>query len=693
MASRGQIQIDVVADTTKVDDKLSRELKTIVKGLKLQSVPIGADASNFAADVKKKLKSSLGKAKPAQIPVTPDVDGFVRDANGKLRDAKGRFVPVTVPIGADTTGFTRDVNGKLRDAKGRFVTAGKAAGEGFGTGAVGGIRKSFGSALSSAMQSASKTASSAAATLGTTLGVAVIAALAPVIIGGISSVITVAAALGAGAAIIGIGALALKGNERLVAEAKSTVETIKQVFAEAAAPLIEPFSEALTEVRRLVKSLAPDFKALFAGIAPSVRALTSALGPTLKPILDGLKKSLPGINAAFTGLAKGLVILGNSIGKFFTTIFKDGPVVQAMTKNLFAFAAALLDVLGPAIRVTSVLFSAFVNLGRASAIGWTLAWEQIKKAFDGGSGAISRLTAAWAPLKQAIMAVWDALKQFAAADTNEEIALSMVVLVQKIKDAWGPLKDFLSVVWDEAWAFIKRVWSEKVVPWWEGTVKPYLTEQIKEFVANVFSSMVSEAVGFLASLPGRAAAALAGLGSSIRGAVLGAVAGAASWLYNAGRDVIQGLINGITSRIGGIADAVSRIAQSIPSTVRKLLDSNSPSRVMMRVGADTVQGLTMGMSSQEEQMRRQVANIAASMTPVPVGAVRGGDGASMQTAASGVRVWPSQPPAPDSTPTIVIESVGQDRLSQLLVEILQYGVRVRGGDVQKVLGRSSGGVR
>jgi hypothetical protein len=321
-----------------------------------------------------------------------------------------------------------------------------------------------------------------------------------------------------------------------------------------------------------------------------------------------------------------------------------------------------------------------------------MAWEQIKKAFDGGTGAIDRITAAWEPLKQAIIAVWDALTRFAAADTEAELALTMVALVEEIKKAWGPLKDFLGVVWDEAWAYVMRVWNEKVIPWWEGTAKPYLINEIKSFVAGIFSSMVSEAVAYLESFPARAAGALAGLGGSIRGAVMSAVAGAGSWLVGAGSSIVQGLINGITSRIGSLVATASRLAQSIPSIVRQGLDSHSPSRVMMKVGADTVQGLMVGMSSQEEQLRRQLAGITNSMTMAGTRGARGGDGASMGAPAGGVRMWPSQPDRSAAPMNLTIDSAGS-ALDEVLVQVLSKAVRVRGGNVQKVLGKSAGGVR
>lgn len=682
----GQIDtayIEILPDLKNFDKQAVKELKSTLKDVGNQLDKAVQQMSSVleksAADAGKAMGEALGEGG------TSGADAFTKDATGRLRNSRGQFVKLGEEIGESIgEGLTRDINGRLRDSRGKFVKESTGLGDATGGGFFSGLKNKI-SGVGDFITKSLSTVAPALGVAGVSMGGTLVATLAPIVISGLAAAATVGGALLAGTAIIGIGALALKENQKLVDEAKSTVDTLKKVFASAAEPLVAPFSDALKEVRKVVTGLAPDLKTLFAGVAPSVRALTAALGPTLAGVMDGLKKSLPGINAAFAGLSEVLPKIGKSVGNFFATIFKDSAVIKKLTKDFGDFIAWILDIAAPAFRVLTVLFSAFVNVTKMVGDGIALAWKDAMAAFDGGSGALQRIAEAWRPLKVAIYEVWDALKLFAAADTAEERAATFRVLVEKIKEAWGPLKGFLSQVWDEAWAAVKRAWDEKVVPWWEGTAKPWLTNQVKSFVVGVFSSMVSEAVSYLASLPGRAAGALAGLGGSIRGAVFSAVAGAAGWLWGAGSSIVSGLVSGILSRIGEVANAASRLGQII----RDNKGPESYDRVMLRpAGRLIVQGLQAGMADEEMPLQYQMQGLTKKISSAPIAqeamdAAGGSDG-------GGVRVWPGQQAA-ESTTNLVIQSDGS-KLADLLVEVLSKAVRVRGGNVQKVLGTTAGGV-
>ncbi|ORE90190.1 phage protein [Stappia sp. 22II-S9-Z10] len=64
-----------------------------------------------------------------------------------------------------------------------------------------------------------------------------------------------------------------------------------------------------------------------------------------------------------------------------------------------------------------------------------------------------------------------------------------------------------------------------------------------------------------------------------------------------GKDIIQGLINGIGSMASAAVDKVRSVGSSIVGAVRGVFDSHSPSRVMHAIGQDVMAGLTNGMSA------------------------------------------------------------------------------------------------
>lgn len=79
------------------------------------------------------------------------------------------------------------------------------------------------------------------------------------------------------------------------------------------------------------------------------------------------------------------------------------------------------------------------------------------------------------------------------------------------------------------------------------------------------------------------------------GIVLGAIGGFGSMLYNVGRDMISGLINGIKSMVGAAGNAVKGIGSDAVSGIKNLLGIHSPSTVFAEIGQNMGTGLIQGL--------------------------------------------------------------------------------------------------
>lgn len=66
-------------------------------------------------------------------------------------------------------------------------------------------------------------------------------------------------------------------------------------------------------------------------------------------------------------------------------------------------------------------------------------------------------------------------------------------------------------------------------------------------------------------------------------------------LFAIGKNIIDGLINGIKSKAADVKNTVKDIASSIGDKIRGILDIHSPSRVMAKIGMYTSQGLAEGI--------------------------------------------------------------------------------------------------
>lgn len=90
-----------------------------------------------------------------------------------------------------------------------------------------------------------------------------------------------------------------------------------------------------------------------------------------------------------------------------------------------------------------------------------------------------------------------------------------------------------------------------------------------------------------------------------RDTLQGVFVGMHNTFYGMGVDAINGLIEGMNSK-GPAATAQAQYdAERLEKTYRKTLDSHSPSRKMIEVGGDVVDGVIVGMKNKQEQLVKQ----------------------------------------------------------------------------------------
>ncbi|WP_284037464.1 phage tail tape measure protein [Neobacillus sp. 114] len=86
-------------------------------------------------------------------------------------------------------------------------------------------------------------------------------------------------------------------------------------------------------------------------------------------------------------------------------------------------------------------------------------------------------------------------------------------------------------------------------------------------------------------------------------------------LWQIGKDIIQGLVNGIGSMGSAVWEKAKGIASSIGESIRKKLEINSPSKVMLQIGKWTGMGLDDGLSSMVSKINRTSTELANAAIP------------------------------------------------------------------------------
>lgn len=84
--------------------------------------------------------------------------------------------------------------------------------------------------------------------------------------------------------------------------------------------------------------------------------------------------------------------------------------------------------------------------------------------------------------------------------------------------------------------------------------------------------------------------------------------------FTAGADLLNGLVNGITSRAVAVRDAVVGMADAVGGWFREKLGINSPSRVFMQYGGWIADGAAIGMQGGQGVVRNAALAIATAAT-------------------------------------------------------------------------------
>ena len=131
---------------------------------------------------------------------------------------------------------------------------------------------------------------------------------------------------------------------------------------------------------------------------------------------------------------------------------------------------------------------------------------------------------------------------------------------------------------------------------------------------------------------------------SLLSSILNVFKGVGSLLFNAGKWLVQGFINGIESMFGSIVNAAWNMIQSLGGSVLKVLGIGSPSKVAMYWGSMTGEGLVQGMLGHQNAVKQAAAKMAQGVNTgiasgihaaVPLGITTGTSVSSALTVGGG----------------------------------------------------------
>lgn len=427
-------------------------------------------------------------------------------------------------------------------------------------------------------------------------------------------------------------------------------------------------SGGLANQQRILSAQWANMKAnLGAGLLPVVtRAVTffnslfSASSP-LAPLLERVKAAVAPLAAAFTGAGTGSSALSGALdavkaafASIMPTLLKFGQQIMAVlgpaihsiggivTGQLLPAFAAFLPAVTPIVRF-------FLNVFGGAVVG---ALKGVVNVVKGVLTAISGImnvfagilkgdwSRAWQGVKQIFSGAFTALKGAVQVFLNVGVLgifrKGFALLKSLAQAGWNGLKSLFSASMSAIGSLLGRL---------PGILRGAFTSAFGA-ARSAVSTGISTVLSFFRALPGRIVSALGSLGSA---------------LYGVGKNIVQGLVNGVRSMAGALKDALLRLLPGPLAKFAGALGINSPSTVFAGYGRNIGEGLIVGVQSQQHAVERAIAQLA--VTPaLPRRGVQVGVAAPGATSAAGsaITVIQNYPPA---TPERAIRHAVGDALA------------------------------
>ncbi len=430
--------------------------------------------------------------------------------------------------------------------------------------------------------------------------------------------------------------------------------TLAGVLLSALGPAIQQIAEILGPVLlQAVQAVAP-------AIGPLVQALVSiiaAIAPIL-PIVGQLAAQLGGI------LAQALTTLAPTLGSILELFARlAGPVLTllgtvlnvlltALTPVIDALVGALMPILPQIVNMFTMLITAVSPL--VTLIGQFLAQaiaQLLPPILQLIPLIISQLMPAFISLMPAIMSIVQAL--FPLIPILAELIVSLMPIISLLVQLQATILSQLIPAIAPLIVIVIQLATTIL-----GALLPAILPVITTFVklattllgtvigalASLINGGIRPVISAIASFIGKLAEVIAAIIKfatnavkkffEVRQAVINAFKAAGTWLLDAGKKIIQGLINGITNKIGDLKKKMSEaanVAKSFwpfsPAKEGPLSGSGNP----FYAGQSIMELIAEGIKSKQDVLGVASANAATPFTPRPlVDSVAGGQDTARQ---------------------------------------------------------------
>ena len=395
-------------------------------------------------------------------------------------------------------------------------------------------------------------------------------------------------------------------------------------------------------------------KSALEGLAISIGEL---ILPYIKQIVTGIQGFVDWLNSLDEGVKKVIVTVGlvaaavgpvlivvgkviSSVGTIMTTIPKLVSLVQTIGGGLQALWGVLMA--NPIILIIAAiaaLVAGFIylwNTNEEFRQFWIDLWEALKNAVTVAVEAIgSFLTTAWDTIKTTAETVWNAISTFfTTLWTGIQTVFTTVITAIStfLSTAWTTIQTVVTTVWTAISTFFTTILNgiKSVFTTVWNAIKTAVTtvvNAISTTISTIWNGILSTISSILNTIYTTATSIFNNILSGISGivgnikntivsgfnAAVSFIKGLASQAYSWGRDLIQGIINGIKAMIGSVKDAVSNVADTIRSYLHFSVPDEGPLTDYESWMPDFMQGLADGITRSKSVIADAIKGVSDTM--------------------------------------------------------------------------------
>ena len=377
------------------------------------------------------------------------------------------------------------------------------------------------------------------------------------------------------------------------------------------------WNEVWTSIKTFFVDTWNSIASFFTGIVTGIRDFFvntwTSISNTFTTIVTAIQTVA---TTVFTAIRDFFTTIFKAIYNFFSTIFNAiynvvSTVFQAIHNVITTVWNAIYTTLEPLITAFGYLFQTIFEAIQI-IVGRVMDWisEKISAIWN---AIVAFLTPILEGIRTTFETIWNAI--------STTISTVLTAIQDAVTTVWNAVSGFISSVLSAIWNVVSSIWNRisSAVSNVLNAIRSVVSSvwnSIKSTISNVMQSISSTVSSIWDNIRSAVSDKISGIKSTIQNgfdAAVGYIKGLASDAWNWGRDIIQGIIDGIQSAIGWLADCVTNVADTIRDFLHFSVPDKGPLTDYESWMPDFMKGLADGIDKSKKYVEKAVGGVAKAM--------------------------------------------------------------------------------